>query len=167
MPVVTVENTPAAAAPPPPSPVAEPAPDVDLIPNLWLIGVVGIPFLIVGLTGGWNETFQTGGASAFICGLIVAAVAENLIQLTEAKFSRWREMFVATGDAPSFYVALGLFVWNGWIALTAHTVAKPQVTGMQLSAFLLAAVLLPFIRFAFTRYDVTSSAAVSAPSHRT
>jgi len=50
------------------------------MPNLWLFLTVGISFLILIRLTGWVAEFRSGDASAFMCGAIATAFAENIIE---------------------------------------------------------------------------------------
>ena len=50
------------------------------LPYAWLYIVVGGPFLILGLTGGWSKAFETGAAAAYISGAALTAIGENLLE---------------------------------------------------------------------------------------
>ena len=120
----------------------------------WLYPAIAIPFGILGAWGGFGEAFEGGGASAFMCGAIVAAVGECVFDNFKDGF---RVRFKATkGErryAAIFALALvsGFFWWNMSYAVADRTAAHPGVDAAQVIAFIITALFLPQARFAFTQ----------------
>jgi hypothetical protein len=119
----------------------------------WLYPVIGIPFVILGLWGGFSPAFQTGAASAFMCGAIVAALGECAIDNYKGRFARFKaargkERF---GGFLALALAVIFFFWNMYYAVADHkTAGHPGVDSAQVTVFLVAAAFLPQARFAFT-----------------
>jgi hypothetical protein len=118
----------------------------------WLWPAIGIPFVILGFWGGFSPAFQSGAASAFMCGAIIAALGECLIDNYKNGF---RRRFKATTGTQR-YAAFGalilsaiFFFWNMYYAVADK---KPHsgVDTAQVIVFLVAAAYLPQARFAFT-----------------
>lgn len=121
--------------------------------TFWLYPAIGIPFAILGAWGGFGQAFQGGGASAFMCGAIVAAVGECVIDNYKNGFT---SRFKATKGEQRFaaFLALalvsGFFWWNMAYAVADRTALRPGVDAAQVTAFIVTALVLPQARFAFT-----------------
>ena len=112
--------------------------------------------MILGLWGGFSPAFQSGAASAFMCGAIFAAFGECLIDNYKNGF---RRRYKATRGTQRFgaFFALALaaifFFWNMYYAVADKTAAHPGVDWAQVTVFLVAAAFLPQARFAFTEMN--------------
>jgi len=119
----------------------------------WLYPAIAIPFGILGAWGGFGEAFEGGGASAFMCGAIVAAVGECVIDNYKDGFKR---RFKATrgerrlAAIGALTLVTGFFWWNMFYAVADRTAAHPGVDAAQVIAFIITALFLPQARFAFT-----------------
>ena len=119
----------------------------------WLYPAIAIPFGILGAWGGFGEAFEGGGASAFMCGAIVAAVGECVIDNYKDGF---RRRFKATTGERRYAAILalalvsGFFWWNMFYAVADRAALHPGVDAVQVIAFIITALFLPQARFAFT-----------------
>jgi len=128
--------------------------------NIYLYLVVGIPFVILGALGGWGKVFQSGGAAAFISGAIVAGIGELVIEQGRDGFSGVKAILPGSRSPDrdsegqeiigAFVVVAGLLIWNMYFAVADKYVQHPTVDWVQIVAFILAAVMLPGLRFAFS-----------------
>lgn len=121
----------------------------------WLYPAIGIPFVILGLWGGFSPAFQSGAASAFMCGAIFAALGECLIDNYKNGFRRrWQATRGTQRFGAFFALALAaiFFFWNMYYAVADKT-AHSGVDTAQVIVFLVAAVFLPQARFAFTEMN--------------
>lgn len=141
--------------------------DRDNLTNSYMYLVVGIPFVILALVRGWGAVFQSGEASAFIAGAIVAGIGELVIEQgkngfsdVKSSFSNFKATF-ASSPAPSrdadadefiwaFVAVAGFLAWNLYFAVADESVQHPTVDWVQIVAFILAAIMLPAARFAFS-----------------
>jgi hypothetical protein len=140
--------------------------DVSLVPIVWFYFVVGAPVLILGIAGGWGKVFESGDASAFVCGLIIACIGENIITQYENRYSimrrsisHLRKIWTSEGQDRAqldtiFYLmfyaaALVLLGLNMWFTVSDKTGSHPPFL-LVLVIFLVSIFLLPYIRFAFT-----------------
>jgi len=126
---------------------------------VWLPLIFGIPYVILGLVGGFGTTFRSGDASTFICGALVGAVGENIIGRAESRSSRFRKPKSSTRTDSStgelitpqaitvLISALGLLAWNMYFAFQAKTVDYPPIDWVQIVAFAVAATQLTSLRF--------------------
>lgn len=67
---------------------------------LWAYVVIGIPFLVLVLTGGLTDEFKSGDASAYISGAMVATIAENIFHQAESGFSRLKDLLAILKTKP-------------------------------------------------------------------
>ncbi len=134
---------------------------------IWLPVVVGVPYAILGLVGGFGNSFRSGEASTFICGALVAAVGETLIEQGKNE-SSWLKKLRQVARANSkiskiissevFWFgfvgipALGILAWNMYFALQDKTVSYPPIDWLQVVAFASALVQLTSVRFFLSDY---------------
>jgi hypothetical protein len=121
----------------------------------WLYPAIGIPFVILGWWGGFGAAFQSGAASAFMCGAIIAALGECLFENWKDGFTRFKAMVKTPGKdraAAIFAVVLAttFFFLNMYFAVADKKVPHPAVDWIQVTVFIVTAVFLPQARFAFT-----------------
>jgi hypothetical protein len=122
----------------------------------WFWLVVGVPFFILGQTGGWGSLFKSGAASVFICGATFAALGENLIDQGKEEFATWKK--IRSGTLPlhplsvfETLIGLGFLVWNMYLAVgSLKGSASPW---QQIVAFVLLALYLPIFRFVLTDFE--------------
>jgi hypothetical protein len=131
---------------------------------IWIYVVIGIPYIILGLVGGFGTSFRSGDASTFMCGAIIAAVGENLIGQAENGFPRFRKPKPGTCPGSrargivSLHVAyfviltLGTLAWNLYFAVQDKTVHYPPLDWVQILAFYSAATSLVTLRFILSDY---------------
>jgi hypothetical protein len=125
---------------------------------LWIYLVIGIPFLILVLIGGWATEFRSGNASAFMCGAIVAAAAENFIErvtewakrvtgeLKDSDEAQDEKESHAVGVTVLISYFVGLFTWNAYFAVADKSVQYPTADWVQILAFFLTVATLPLFR---------------------
>jgi hypothetical protein len=117
----------------------------------WLLLIFGIPYVILGLVGGFGTTFRSGEASTFICGALVGAVGENIIGRAESRSTRFRGPKSGTRvDSWSvLYVvsALAFLAWNMYFAFQPKTIHYPTIDWVQIVAFAVATAQLISLRF--------------------
>jgi hypothetical protein len=123
-----------------------------MIFTYWIWPAIAVPFLILGWWGGFSPAFQSGAASAFICGAIIAAVGECLIDNYKNGFRRRFKATTGTQRYAAFgalILAAIFFFWNMYYAVADK---KPHsgVDTAQVIIFLVAVAYLPQARFAFT-----------------
>lgn len=121
----------------------------------WMYPAIGIPFLILGWWGGFGAAFQSGAASAFMCGAIIAALAECAFENWKDGFTHLKVMVKTPGKtrAAAFFaviIATAFFFLNMYFAVADKKVPHPAVDWVQVIVFVLAAMFLPQARFAFT-----------------
>ena len=118
----------------------------------WLWPAIAIPFGILGLWGGFGRAFETGAASAFMCGAIIAALGECLFDNWKVGFTRFKATRGKEQSSAFFALALaiGFFWWNMYYAVADKTAVHASVDWVQITAFLVTAYSLPMARFAFT-----------------
>jgi hypothetical protein len=133
-----------------------------LLPFIWFYIVIGIPFVILGVKHGWGYLFKSGDAAAFMCGAIVAALAENIIEQIPDKFAALKHEFTRisksideTGmtDVQWYMAALVFLGWNLYYAFSDGTAGHTGWDWVQLVVFFMPVGLLPLVRFVFTAYD--------------
>jgi hypothetical protein len=113
--------------------------------QLWLIGVVGLPFIILVALSGWDDTFRSGDASAFISGAVIAALAENIIERVKEHTLNPRTSVDLITAVMTIY-AIGFLVWNGLFAVADKSFQHPSVDWVQVVAFFVTAFSLPLVR---------------------
>ena len=132
------------------------------LPYTWLYLVVGVPYAIFLINGGWAEPFRTGAATAFIAGVTITAVGENIIvQYLDDKFAKATAPMRSSSselrfDVVSIFIAvLALLGWLLYYAVTQKSVPHPTVDFVQIIAFFLICAYLPYVRFALTEYELS------------
>jgi len=117
----------------PPEPPQRPNSDRDervrqmLVTNIWFVVAFGIPLLILGFRGDWGHLFKSGEAAAFMCGALVGAFAENILEQYSDKFTKFKKSLVL---GISFYLpGLALFVWNLYFSVHDTTLHNPGWIG--------------------------------------
>lgn len=145
-------------------PADTPTVNFPFIAYIWLYVVFGIPYVILGIVGGFGTTFRSGDASTFICGALVGAVGENLIGRAENRSSRFRKpksdthTDSRTGELTTpqaitvLIFALALLAWNMYFAFQPKTVHYPPIDWVQIVAFAVAATQLTSLRFFLSDY---------------
>ena len=121
----------------------------------WIYPAIGIPFLILGWWGGFGAAFQSGAASAFMCGAIIAALGECAFENWKDGFAHAKAMIKAKGKdrGMAFFaviLATAFFLANMYFAVADKTALHPSVDWVQVTVFIVAAAFLPQARFAFT-----------------
>jgi hypothetical protein len=144
-------------------------------PNFWLLIVVMLPLGLLDLLEGWGKgwsagtsaMFRSGAAPLFICGVIVAALGENVVEQAEADPSPWLGVFTNARSwlwwdrdnrQPSkaekmiadyrlaAFGAVVLFALNLWLGLKTRTANPPQV-GWLIAVVVLGAFVAQVARF--------------------
>lgn len=129
----------------------------DTLPYYWLYLVIGAPYLILAWVYGFGPSFKTGAASFFICGAIIAAAGENLIDQVKDGFARLRASLKSRQlniPVVSAAVSLGFLGWNMYFAVADKTVKHPSIDWVQIVVFICAAIYLPPMRFMFTEFSI-------------
>lgn len=133
-----------------------------LLPFVWVYLVIGIPLVILGFRDGWGPLFKSGEAAAFMCGAIVGALVENIIEQVPDKFAALKKAFshplksideTGMNDLEWYIAAFVLLAWNMYYAFSDTTVKSPGWDWVQLFIFVMTLGLLPLARFVFTAYD--------------
>lgn len=137
-----------------------------LLPSFWVYLVIGIPFVILGVWGGFGESFRTGAASAFMCGAVAAAFGEAGIEWARDKIPAFmlpgsRKAVVKSGEALSppvvtykvgaVVLALGFFAWNMYFAVADKRIQHPTIDWIQIIVFISAAFYAANVRWPLDR----------------
>jgi hypothetical protein len=132
-------------------------PGLDIRLQLWLYSVVGIPFLILVIVGGWGNEFRSGDASAFMCGAIIAAFAENILEQIDQRimhrkenggnvYKRKERQLQIFGVSIVAIYLVGSLIWNGYFAVADKAIVHPSVDKVQIVVFFATFALLPLFR---------------------
>lgn len=136
--------------------------DPDTLGMFWVLIVLGVPFVILILLKGWGATFRSGDAAAFICGVVVASIGENLLDQAQNNFSQVKSFIANRKAAPQrlvrnfIVINVAFLVWNAYFVVTDKYGRGLTVDWVQIVAFFGAVTFLPFLRFALTSLDLGS-----------
>jgi len=133
----------------------------------WYVFAGLLPFILLVLIGGWNETFKSGDASAYVVGAIIVGITENFFQQREDDFATFRRLLssfrkenVKAGNSSlrgtfvqNLLIAVGCTVWNLYYAVHDRRVSNPTVDWVQILLFSASLGALAIVRFAGTDWD--------------
>jgi len=123
------------------------------VPLVWFYCVLAIPFLILVFPGGWKKVFESGDASVFVWGVIIACIAENIISHREDRYKKLKKAinhlkaarvsedldfaYFETSLTILYYVViLVLLGLNIWFAVSDKLSPNPSFSWAQFAIFL-------------------------------
>jgi hypothetical protein len=133
-----------------------------LLPSFWVYIVIGVPFVILGVWGGFGESFRTGAASAFMCGAIAAAFGEAGIEWARTKIPAFmlpgsreavaksdgsRSPVVVWYTLTAILLALWFFAWNMYFAVADKRIRHLTIDWIQITVFIAAAFYAANVRW--------------------
>jgi hypothetical protein len=125
----------------------------------WLATTLWLPFLLLIIFKGWNDTFNGGDASLYISGAAMVAIVENIIQQRDDDFEvliergELRKQLkregkrVARFSVSHVLIGLALIAWNFSFALNNSHASDAKADWVQVLAFAIATAYLPNVRF--------------------
>jgi len=119
--------------------------------GLWFWGVAIVPFLLIVIFRGWDETFRTGEAYLYLMGVTVAVLGEVGIELAENGIKSLKEIKLKAKVSAFTNLALSLALagWGAVLVVSQPRVHHPTTSWVQVVVFFLALTYLSATRFAF------------------
>jgi hypothetical protein len=134
-----------------------------LLSSLWFWGVGIVPFVVIVIFHGWNDTFRGGEAYLYLIGATVAVLGEVGIDLIENGTKALKKLpsKAKIGATTQLALALAAAAWGVVLVVTQPRIHHPTTSWVQVVVFFLALAYLTAIRFAskgaFNRFYVSSS----------
>jgi hypothetical protein len=119
--------------------------------SLWFWGVAIVPFVLIVIFRGWDETFRSGEAYLYLIGVTVAVLGEVGIELAENGISSLKQI-TPRGKASAIIdltLCLAAAAWGVVLVVKQPRVHHPTTSWVQVVVFFLALSYLTATRFAF------------------
>ena len=126
----------------------------DILPDVWLYVVVGIPLVLLILKHGWSRSFQDGDFSLLAVGVLTAAIFEEATELHRDRADVTPRMWRVFGVAAAVYGG-GFLLPNLTYFITAGS-GNGGADWVRIVMFWLAIMVAYLIRFP-AMYALTSS----------
>jgi hypothetical protein len=125
---------------------------MQLVPSsVWFWFAAVVPFLLIVLLRGWNDTFQTGDAYLYLMGVAVTALAEVGIELGEKGIKGITELNLQGAVTAVLYLCFitGLAIWGLILIHSQPHLGHATTSWIQVALFFYGLSVLSILRFTF------------------
>jgi hypothetical protein len=115
---------------------------------LWGYIIALVPFILIVVFRGWDETFRTGEAYMYLLGLTAAVIGENFIGIYEhgpKKIGNSSETWGALAVLSA--VVLGITAWGVVLVVVQPRISHPTTSWIQVVLFFTAITVPADLRF--------------------
>ena len=117
--------------------------------GVWFWVVALVPFILIVIFRGWNETFRSGEAYLYLIGLTVAVLGEVGIELAENGTQGIKDLPLGAkiGSIIELAISLAAAAWGVVLVISQPRIHNPTTSWVQVIVFYLALTYLAGTRF--------------------